>query len=72
MNPFAFVGIMKKLEENHPKAAAFVRNVLLTGPPEGTIIEMKVTKPGEEEKMTNIKLTQDDLNALNEIKGMAR
>ncbi len=71
MNPFALLGIMNRLESAHPKAAAFVRNELMTGLPEGTVIEMTVTKPGQTPKTTNIKVTQDDLAALNEMKNMS-
>ena len=70
MNPFALLGIMKRFESAHPKAAAFVRNELMTGLPEGTIIEMTVTKPGAESRTSNIRITQDDLEALNEIRSM--
>ena len=70
MNPFAILGIINKLESAHPKAAAFVRNELMTGLPEGTIIEMTVTKPGAEPKTANLRLTQEDLNTLNEMKSM--
>ncbi len=70
MNPFAILGIVNRLESAHPKAAAFVRNELMTGLPEGTIIEMTVTKPGAEPRTSNIRLTQDDLDALNEMKNM--
>ena len=70
MNPFAILGIIKRLESAHPKAAAFVRNELMTGMPEGTIIEMTVTKPGGEPKTSNIKLTAEDLAALNEMKNL--
>ncbi|MBQ9443373.1 MAG: hypothetical protein K6E90_07335 [Lachnospiraceae bacterium] len=71
MNPFAILGILSRLEAAHPKAAAFVRNELMTGLPEGTVIEMTVTKPGGTPKTTNVKLTQEDLNALNEMKNMS-
>lgn len=71
MNPFAMLGIISRLESAHPKAAAFVRNELMTGLPEGTIIEMTVTKPGAEPKTTNIRLTQEDLDALNQMKNMS-
>ena len=70
MNPFAMLGVLGRLEGAHPKAAAFVKNELMTGLPAGTIIEMTVTKPGLEPKTTNIKLTQEDLDMLNELKGM--
>ncbi len=70
MNPFMMLGIVRNLEEAHPKAAAFVRNELMTGLPEGTIIEMTVTKPGAEPKTSNIRITQEDLEALSKIKEM--
>ncbi|MBO5551187.1 MAG: hypothetical protein J5966_04440 [Lachnospiraceae bacterium] len=70
MNPFALLGIVNRLGAAHPKAAAFVRNELLTGLPEGTILEMTVTKPGMEPKTTNIRISQEDLELLNEIKNM--
>lgn len=71
MNPLAILGMINRFESAHPKAAAFVRNELMTGLPEGTIIEMTVTKPGAEPKTTNIRLTQEDLDALNQIKNMS-
>lgn len=70
-NPFAMIGLLNRLKQGHPKAALFVRNEILTGLPEGTVIEVTVTKPGEGKKMTNLKLTMDDLEALNSIKSMA-
>ena len=70
MNPFAVLGAVKQFEDAHPKAAAFVRNELLTGLPEGTILEMTVTKPGGTSATTNIKLTQQDLDALNTLKNL--
>ena len=42
--------IKSQLEGNHPKAAEFVKRVILTGLPEGTIVEVSITKPGEETK----------------------
>ena len=71
MNPFAMLGIVKRLETAHPKAALFVRNELMCGLPEGTIIEMTVTKPGSDPKTANIKLTQEDLEALNELRNIS-
>ena len=70
MNPFALLGMIKQLEKAHPKAAAFVRNELMTGLPEGTILEMTVTKPGMSPRTTNIKITQEDLVALDQIKNI--
>ncbi len=71
MNPFALLGIRQKLESAHPKAAAFIRNELMSGLPEGTVVEMTVTKPGAEPKTANIRITKNDLDALEELKKMS-
>lgn len=71
VNPLAILKIKNQLEGAHPKAASFVKNVLLTGIPEGTIIEITVTKPGEEAHTTNLKVRQEDLDALRELKNIA-
>ena len=59
MDPSMIFKLMKMkgdFEKNHPKANQFVQSVILTGMPEGTIVEMTVTKPGEEAVTTNIKI----------------
>lgn len=75
MNPTAVMKIMNaknKFTENHPKFVAFLNAVFLTGIPEGTIIEITVTKPGEEAITTNMKVKQSDLDLMNELKDLAR
>ncbi|MCR5747082.1 MAG: hypothetical protein K6G03_05190 [Lachnospiraceae bacterium] len=62
------LALKQKLEGLHPKVSAFIRNEILTGVPEGTVIEMKVTKPGAETKITNLKVTQEDLEVIEELK----
>lgn len=70
MNPFTMFKYKAKFEGNHPKAAEFVKKVLMTGMPEGSIIEMSVTKPGEATKTANIKVTAEDIEMLEELKRM--
>lgn len=67
MNPLTMLKYKMKLEKNHPKAAEFVKKVLMTGLPEGTVIEMTVTKPGESPKTANLKIMRDDLDMLDEV-----
>ena len=53
MNPASLMKIMNarnKFVENHPKFAAFLNAVFSAGITEGTVIEITVTKPGEEPK----------------------
>lgn len=64
----------KKFSENHPKFEAFVRAVFLgsNSIPEGTIIEISVTRPGEEPITTNIKVQQSDLELVNDLKELGQ
>lgn len=39
--------------------------------PEGTIIEISVTRPGEEPITTNLKVTQSDLELVEELRVLA-
>ena len=64
MNPASLMKIMNarnKFVENHPKFAAFLNAVFSAGITEGTVIEITVTKPGEESITTNMKVLQSDL-----------
>ena len=68
MNPFTLLKYKSKLEKNHPKAAEFVKKVIMPGLPEGTVVEVSITKPGEETKTSNIRVTGDDIDMFNEAK----
>lgn len=75
MNPASIMKIMgakNKFDQNHPKFASFINYVVSNGVTEGTVIEITVTKPGEEPVTTNMKITQSDLELLDEIKNMAQ
>ena len=61
-----------KFTANHPKFAAFLKAVFSTGITEGTIIEITVTKPGEEPITTNMKVQQSDLELLQELQDIAK
>lgn len=68
MNPFTLFKYKSRLEENHPKAAEFVKRVIMPGLPEGTIVEVSVTKPGEDTKTSNIRVTKDDIDMFDEVR----
>ncbi len=75
MNPAAIMKIMNaknKFTSNHPKFEAFCRAAFGQGIEEGTIIEITVTKPGQESMMTNIKVQQSDLELMEELKELAK
>ena len=69
INPASIMKIMNaknKFTANHPKFAAFLNAVFSTGITEGTIIEITVTKPGEEPITTNMKVQQSDSPVIEE------
>lgn len=73
INPSSIMKLMnmkKKFEENHPKFAAFTQNVLGQGVPEGTIIEITLTRPGQDPIMTNMKVKESDLELLQSLKDL--
>ena len=57
-----------KFNASHPKVGAFLKAAFAGGIQEGTIIEMKVTKPDGTEMTTNLKIKQSDLELLQELR----
>ena len=77
MNPAMLMKLMSaknKFVQNHPKFEAFVKAVFLNGSgiPEGTVIEITVTKPGEAPISTNLRVQQSDLELVEELRNLAR
>ena len=75
MNPASVMKLMKaknKFNENHPRFVAFLNMIFSRGITEGTIIEITVTRPGEQPITSNIKVLQSDLELMEELKGMAK
>ena len=71
MNPAMLMKIMSAKEtftNNHPKFMAFLGYVFNGGLPEGSVIEITVTKPGEEPVTSNMKVTQSDLDLFDSLK----
>lgn len=73
MNPANLMKLMqaqKTFQANHPKFVSFLGYVLNGGIQEGTVIEITVTKPGEEPVTSNMKVQQSDLDLFNSLKDM--
>lgn len=67
MNPASLMkigGLLKKCAKNHPMVVKFLKNEVASGIPEGSVLELRVTKPGEEPKVTNMKVSADDLELI--------
>ncbi|MBO5260395.1 MAG: hypothetical protein J6B26_08455 [Agathobacter sp.] len=72
-NPAAMMkimGAMNKFKSNHPKLINFFQVVFSSGIPEGTVLEITVTKPGQEPMTANMKVLESDLELMEELKNM--
>lgn len=75
VNPASIMKLMKaknKFSENHPKFVAFLSMIFSKGITEGTIIEITVTRPGEQPITSNMKVQQSDLELMDELKSLAK
>lgn len=73
MNPQNMMQVLAALntfKNSHPKVVSFINHFLSGGIPEGTVIEMSVTRPGEETVTTNMKVTDSDISLFEALKGM--
>lgn len=73
LNPLQLMklfGMNQKFQKNHPKVSAFFRTHFAGGLTEGTVLELSVTKPGEETVSTNMRIRKEDLELLEELKKM--
>lgn len=71
MNPTAIMNLLSakaQFESNHPKFMAFAKTVFSRRLEEGTVIEVTVTRPGEEPVTANIKVQQSDLELMEQLK----
>ena len=65
-----FMGALNTFRKNHPKFAGFIGHYLKDGVPEDSVIEITVTRPGEEPVTTNMKVLQSDIDLFQSLKGM--
>ena len=73
LNPLQLMKLFsmnQKFQKNHPKVSAFFRTHFAGGLTEGTVLEISVTKPGEETVSTNMRIRKEDLELLEELKKM--
>ena len=71
MNPSSILKLMgakAQFENSHPKFMAFVKTIFSKPIEEGTVLEVTVTRPGQEPLTANIRIQQSDLELLAELK----
>lgn len=67
---FKLMGAWQQFTSKHPKFPKFLQAVSNEGIKEGTVIEIDVTTPDGKNYCTNLKITQSDLELLEQIKKM--
>ena len=75
INPAMAMKLMKaknQFTNSHPKFVAFCQKVFSTGIPEGTVIEITVTKPGQAPITANMKVLSEDMELMNSLKDMMK
>lgn len=75
MNPASIMKIMSaknKFNKNHPKFVAFLSMIFSRGITEGTIIEITVTRPGEQPITSNMKVQPSDIELMEELKTLSK
>ena len=73
MNPASINKIIKAKNTfiaNHPKFVSFLQYAFGSGIPADSVIEITVTKPGQEPVTSNIKVQQSDLELLESLKDL--
>ena len=73
MNPtqiFQILGAWQKFTENHPKFPKFLKAVGREGVKEGTVLEVKVTTPEGKEYCSNLRVIEEDLELVEQLREM--
>ncbi len=70
-NIMKLMGAKQRFEAGHPKFFAFCDAVYRQGLEEGMVMELTVTRPGQEPMTTNLKVRKEDLELLNEVRNLA-
>lgn len=74
VNPMALMqvkGMLDKFKKNHPKVPMFLSDAARTLG-EGSVIEMSVTSPDGRKITTNMKVNQEDLELVEQLKAFGQ
>ncbi|MEZ3507008.1 MAG: hypothetical protein K1W10_08720 [Lachnospiraceae bacterium] len=68
---FQMMNLWNRFQKNHPKFPKFLSAVVQNGIKEGSIIEIKVTTAQGENFDSNLKITADDMDMIEQLKNMS-
>ena len=72
MKLFKVLNERKQLMKNHPEFIPFIKETLGTDIGEGTVIEICVNRPGQEEKATKINVERSDLPLFKKLQDVVK
>ncbi len=75
LNPLTMMKLNQaknKFISNHPRFAAFIKNIFSRQIEADTIIEITVKRPGESPITSNMKVTESDLELLRNVKDIIK
>lgn len=75
MNPATLLKMKDRLNvfrQEHPKVHPFFHKVKEEGLPAGSILELKIKLPGGKEHLTNIRLTENDIETLKMLSNLKK
>lgn len=67
LNPLTLLKMKDRLKvfnQEHPRVRQFFHKIKEEGLPEGSVLEMKVTLPDGREQVTNIRMTEQDVETI--------
>ncbi len=64
--------LQREFSGRHPKVTAFLSAVTSRGIPEGTVLELTVTKPGEAPVTANMRVSAEDIALIEELKNLRK
>lgn len=74
LNPMAFMqvkGMLDKFKANHPKVPMFLSDAAKTIG-EGSVVEISVTSPDGRKITTNMRINQEDLELVEQLKSFGK
>lgn len=68
---FQMMNLWSRFQKNHPKFPKFLSAVTQNGIKAGSIIEVRVTTAAGESFDSNLKITEDDMEIIEQLKNMS-
>lgn len=68
---FQLMNLWNRFKQNHPKFPKFMTAVYQNGIKEGSIVEINVTTPDGQNLSSNLKISAEDMELIEQLKNLA-